>query len=926
MKKRFLRGALVLGLTAAFAISPLHIKEIQAAPAIHYEVTETTQLTRNTYLHRNLRITSAGLVDISVLEIPLNDPYLAVSAFNSNTEIGLKQSTTRILTDNNAMAGVNGDFFGLAGTHSVPLGFELINGHMSIQNGVNRYANNSASFLVGEDGAFIDYIRPEVSLLLNGERTFYVPTVNMVTDLNWPSFLTFGYTRSTASIDARLGRSYKLVVWADTITAITHYSVDVPFNGFVVIMSPEDFYENEHLFYIGQTAEMNVSANVDLEAVNVAISGTNRILHNGQVAAAANRGQSREPRTLLGLDVTGTRLILMTIDGRGHSIGASLPEAAQYMRDFGAHNAINLDGGGSTTMAARLPGNSALSVVNTPSGGSQRSVINTIGFVNNSTMGPVTTMTINSAQRNIPVGMITPLQIFGYDEYLNRISLPLGSLDAGVMGAEMTEGGIVPANPGPVVIQATSGESFAWAGFNAIEVVELRPSVQNITGDTAISFTGIDNLGHSTSIDAAQLSYEVFPNTLGRIENGRFIAEDVGIGWVRAFTDSSSVYIAVDIYRESRQIDSLDGMRRAEFSSTPESVTGRVHFSADRSSYGHSSLRLDYNFTAGDRTQAAYVDFLDPIPVNALAYRLAVYGNESGHWLRGNILDAEGYTFVIDFARHIDFYGWRDLTAQVPAEAVHPVRLERVYAVSLFEDEDISYSLFFDNLRVYERLEGEPAALPQGTIARDPMRAQFLGDAGPGAYDMTFMGPMTFSGAYAPDDLDFFRSLAQSLLTRDSAAAFYGGSFSMHDTEIPAVSLDNSGVLAINDLHVIQLNGANGGFAATNPAQWGRLRNYLAIAAVDNIVIHTNLSPLNWRNDQEFRLFHQIMTEQLDLGRNVFVISNGGRTTDIELRDGIRYINLPTLFDGAELNTEFSILRMRFEQGDVRYSLERISS
>src|SRR4029078_12091666 len=49
-----------------------------------------------------------------------------------------------------------------------------------------------------------------------------------------------------------------------------------------------------------------------------------------------------------------SKLILMTVDGRdeGVSDGASLVELAGFMAEYGAIHAINLDGGGSTQMAA----------------------------------------------------------------------------------------------------------------------------------------------------------------------------------------------------------------------------------------------------------------------------------------------------------------------------------------------------------------------------------------------------------------------------------------------------------------------------------------------------------------------------------------------------------------------------------------------
>ncbi|AZM49316.1 sporulation domain-containing protein [Streptomyces sp. WAC 06738] len=59
----------------------------------------------------------------------------------------------------------------------------------------------------------------------------------------------------------------------------------------------------------------------------------------------------RNPRTLAGVDAAG-RTVLVTADGRAtDSLGLSIPESADVARALGLRDAVNLDGGGSTTMA-----------------------------------------------------------------------------------------------------------------------------------------------------------------------------------------------------------------------------------------------------------------------------------------------------------------------------------------------------------------------------------------------------------------------------------------------------------------------------------------------------------------------------------------------------------------------------------------------
>nr|WP_308290430.1 phosphodiester glycosidase family protein [Streptomyces meridianus] len=59
----------------------------------------------------------------------------------------------------------------------------------------------------------------------------------------------------------------------------------------------------------------------------------------------------RNPRTFAGTDRRG-RTVLVTVDGRStDDLGLSIPEAADVARSLGLVDAVNLDGGGSTTMA-----------------------------------------------------------------------------------------------------------------------------------------------------------------------------------------------------------------------------------------------------------------------------------------------------------------------------------------------------------------------------------------------------------------------------------------------------------------------------------------------------------------------------------------------------------------------------------------------
>ncbi|MET8178076.1 phosphodiester glycosidase family protein [Streptomyces sp. NPDC005336] len=85
-------------------------------------------------------------------------------------------------------------------------------------------------------------------------------------------------------------------------------------------------------------------------------------------------------RTAAGIDDGGHRLYLLALDGGAdYRPGLTVGELADVMLELGADDAVNLDGGGSSTLAAREAGEGSTTVRNHPSGGSERPVPNGIG-------------------------------------------------------------------------------------------------------------------------------------------------------------------------------------------------------------------------------------------------------------------------------------------------------------------------------------------------------------------------------------------------------------------------------------------------------------------------------------------------------------------------------------------------------------------
>jgi exopolysaccharide biosynthesis protein len=108
-----------------------------------------------------------------------------------------------------------------------------------------------------------------------------------------------------------------------------------------------------------------------------AVSGRPRLVENGVATPPAEAFVTvRHPRTAVGLKKDGTLVILVADGRREGALGFTGPEMSEIFLAEGAVDAINLDGGGSTTLYIAAEGG----VQNKPSDGHERVVVNHLGF------------------------------------------------------------------------------------------------------------------------------------------------------------------------------------------------------------------------------------------------------------------------------------------------------------------------------------------------------------------------------------------------------------------------------------------------------------------------------------------------------------------------------------------------------------------
>ncbi len=115
-----------------------------------------------------------------------------------------------------------------------------------------------------------------------------------------------------------------------------------------------------------------------------AISGDRMLVQSGEIIQGLNN-TVLHPRTAIGINKNGRWLYIVVIDGRQpfYSNGATFQELAEILEDFGAFNAMALDGGGSSTMVLEGANGEAV-ILNSPIDnyipGRERPVANHLGI------------------------------------------------------------------------------------------------------------------------------------------------------------------------------------------------------------------------------------------------------------------------------------------------------------------------------------------------------------------------------------------------------------------------------------------------------------------------------------------------------------------------------------------------------------------
>lgn len=949
---------LLLMLTLAICLYPLNVVMAQQtnanpAPEIIHESKTSYTLTSGATYENIRRFTTEGWLNINVIRIDMTNPYIKLDAMANIESIQKLTSVPDLAKSKNAVGAINGGFFNwskIPGFNS-PIGPMVESGVIQTSSSdFNRYGDSMATFTINNmNQIFYGYWKTDITLTTENSAPVPVARYNVqlnnngdltVMDRLW-SDISVGcleYPSSDINTDTNIDKDgengipamdipkeyIKYAKYANKYSDIVEMvvennevieirrnlpPVEIPENGYVVVAANNNTKLVLDNFKEGDTVDMEVATRPDWNNISMAITGGAIILKDGSIPENFSHDvPGRNPRTAIGSSKDGNQVIMVTVDGRQqHSLGMTLTELGNLMRELDAYNAINLDGGGSTTMAARKPGTNNVNVVNSPSDGMPRKVGNAVGIISTAPASPLEGLIIDTEDKNVFANTSRAYTVKGYDKYFNPVEVDLNEVKWSVSGieGEFKNNIFYPTSVGSGKIKATiastSGDISAEYNINSLSspvqlfLSEKLISVQ-VSGKKNFAVKGKNKNGYYAKINPEDVQWKVSGN-IGTFEGDTFIATAEGSGYIEASVGDTKAYCGVktaaDVVIVTDDFEKINGT----YLSYPENIPGKYELSSEQKRSGKYSGKLTYDFNDSTGSRASYLLFSDDgyqLDNNVQKIGIWVYNpNPNPNWLRALIYDSKGERHYIDFTQNMDWIGWKYVESSLSGINAKPLRLARIYLVQIRDVPDAGH-IYLDDLTFVSvpDPQKEDIEIPEDTAPIDEDNRSVVYEENENSFRFSVFS-QSRKAANPLERLLLFR-LTNKINSYIDAAIFIGSNSSDASKKVgkPALTVNNEiKCFDIKNSRFIQLNTNKQSLRLSSPVQWKWFKHQLDSFEGDNIFICLTNSVQQFSDKLEAQLFQNILTDyRQKTGKNVWVFYKSDKNENYMER-GVKYIS-----------------------------------
>lgn len=708
MKRKF-QSLLLVIIIASIFFSILPVKYIAFASDFtsNGNLITTEWIASGAKLEKWNWYTESGKVKINVIEVDLQNPYIKIdSIIGKDGKTGNKQKISEMAEEEGAIAAINGDYFTL-NTEGAPFGVHIQSGELFTSPGYIHSKN--ALMITQENIPFIDRLDFDAEVKAEDGSSFQLFGINKTQYQAGFRFSDNSHTNRLHmytdkwNMENWVGDSldtYTIVLVEDgVITKVLENEAveDIPKDAFLLLGDGEAANFLQEHAHQGESIQVNFSLNSD-EDLNMAIDGSTLLVDQGEKASITYEIKGNHARTAVGYSQEKRFLYMVSVEKNKESVGMTLDELSDFLISRGLWKAVNLDGGGSTTMVSRPLGTFNLVDTIKPAYGAERSVPNGLALFSTAPKGELIGWEL-SMPKGVLLSEEIPITInSAYDEYYNPTNPEDIIADWGYSLDVQLEDGVFTFNhPGTFDLKVLAGklsDSFQIKVYNRGDVEQIKIDQEIIRIHEGESFqptvTMYFNDDSNREVPTKLLEWKLIGAKAAVEADGTVLGEEASTGILVASYQgfSTAIPVVIGAANEGRLIDSFNNRGHYLTKGLTDSET--ISFEIDQED-GESIGTFTYDFGPSENLRIAYLQYgtLGKHVIGEPAViSLKVKGDNSGHWLRSAIHDINGEIYYIDLAKQVDWSGWKTLTIPLPSNISYPINIKSLYVVHLENTKD----------------------------------------------------------------------------------------------------------------------------------------------------------------------------------------------------------------------------------------------